>query len=118
METNKFKELFSHAEKQFNGRNDRVVVVTNNPSVGGRCRLPVSNVNSGFDWERGDIIISVDDEMYSKNVNDFQLLSKFIYRLDLSVYEKIKESHSDAECRRILLEELDKFKKDETNKTV
>lgn len=45
-------------------------------------------------------------------------ITKFIYRLDLSVYEKIKKSHSDAECRRILLEELYKFRKDETNKTV
>lgn len=45
-------------------------------------------------------------------------ITKFIYRLDLSVYEKIKKSQSDGECRRILLEELSKFRKDETNKAM
>lgn len=113
MDPSKFKEKLEHSMTVFNGKNDRVVVVTDNPSVGGRCRLPVKYVNSGFDWESGDIIIEVEDKLYSKIVFDNQMLSKFIYKLDTSIYEKIRKSVGDAECRRILLEELNKFKNNE-----
>lgn len=108
METKEFKKLIDRYSES--SRNNRVVLVTDNTSVGGRCRLPIKHVNSGFDWERGDILIEVEDKIYSKEVSDMQLLNKFIYNIDTSAYQKIRSSVGDAECRKYLLIELEKFK--------
>lgn len=42
----------------------------------------------------------------NKEEIDFQLLSRFIYSLDKIVYNKIRSSLDDAECRRVLLEHI------------
>lgn len=101
MKSDKFKELFDHANDiYFGGQNDRVVVVTNNPAVGGRYRIPVSSVTSGFDWENGDIIIGVDEKIVSQEFAQKADISKFIHSIPTKVWEKIRGSKGDAECRK------------------
>ncbi|MFT6125742.1 MAG: hypothetical protein ACJAVA_000183 [Flavobacteriaceae bacterium] len=106
MKTDKFKEIFEHCQQQFGGQNDRVVIVTDNPSVGGRYRIPVNCVSSGFDWEQGDIIIEVDEKIFSQKMCGLSNLSKFIYSINTDTWDKIRKSESDAECRRLLKEKI------------
>jgi len=44
----------------------RVVVVCDNGGMGGRYRVNVEHVNSGFDWEKGDIVITTDETLIAK----------------------------------------------------
>lgn len=107
MRPEEFKKAFDHANDiAFGGRNDRVVVVTNNPSVGGRYRIPVSSVTSGFDWEQGDIIIGVDEKIISEEFAQRGDISKFISSISNETWNRIRHSKSDAECRRYLRELL------------
>lgn len=104
MKPEDFKRNFDHAnDVAFSGKNDRVVLTTNDPSVGGRYRIPVSNVYSGFDWESGDIIISVDEEIFSEKPIKMAEISKFICEIEDKVWDKIRNTESDAECRKYLL---------------
>ena len=106
MKTEEFKRKFEQASKSLGGQESRVVLVTNNRSTIASHRIPIATINCGFDWEQGDIIISVDEKIYSKEATKLAIVDDFIYQIEPDIWEKIRNSKTDKECKTHLGEML------------
>ena len=45
---------------------ERVIITTDNPSIGGRAGVALNHVQLGFDWENGELRLGSNDEIIRK----------------------------------------------------
>jgi hypothetical protein len=95
MKLSELKKLVDYySQKGYGGDEDLdVVVVTSDPSVGGRSYVNVTGIHPGFDWESGRLNITVDKAVVRKT-DPIQI---DLQKKEESLYTDIKKTIKDWE---------------------